>query len=162
MPRNTIYFQFLNGKGFLFTKKDKEMPIICVDGAAVSITVNGPQILATTEDVIPSATQNTFTVGGKPVLLEEDIAEWLAGFATDYDNPPFSGGKAEGDAISAPPPLTETSISTAGMATMDTVIEATLKVSSPGDGPNGSKDPVPTIMITIEFTDSAQTQLTGT
>ena len=137
------------------------MPIICVDGAAVAITVNGPQILATTESTIPSATGNTFTVGGKSVLLEKDIAEWLASFVTDYDKPPYSGGKAEGDAISSLN-LTVNSLSTAEMATMDTVIKATLKVSSPGNGPNGSKDGTPTINITVEFTDAAQTQLTGT
>lgn len=137
------------------------MPLVCVDGAEVSIAVKGPQVLAVTTDNIPSSTSNTFTVGGKSVLLEADIADWLAGFTTDYDNAAFSGGSAGGDAISGVADLTVDSISTDGMANMATVVSATLAVSSPANGPNGSKDPVGTINIEVTFTDAAQTQLTA-
>lgn len=137
------------------------MPLICVDGAEVTISVDGSQILATTTDNIPSSIQNTFSVEQKPVLLEEDIAQWLAGFVTDYDNPPYSGGVAQGDSISGVSNLTVNSISTEGIANMETVVKATLTVSTPGSGPNGTKDPVGTINIIVEFSNAAQTQLTA-
>ncbi|BFM48485.1 hypothetical protein [Marinomonas sp. THO17] len=138
------------------------MPLVCIDGTTVAISVDGPQVLAKTSDTVPSSTQNTLKVGGKSALLEADVADWLAGYATDYDNPPYAGGKAQGDTITGVSALTANSVSSAEIVKSDTVFNATLSVTTPGDGPNGSKDPVSTINIIVEITDPAQTQLKAT
>lgn len=66
-------------------------------------------------------------------------------------------------AIPSPPPnLTVNSISTKGIATMDTIVQATLKVTSPATESKHSKDGTPIINIKVEFTDPDQTQLTKT
>ena len=75
------------------------MPLICIDGTTVSITVDGPQKIAKTSDTVATSTMNTMKIDGKSILLEADLADWLSGYQTAYDHSSYSGGKAQGDAI---------------------------------------------------------------
>lgn len=56
------------------------MPLICIDGTTVSITVDGPQKIAKTSDTVPMLTMNTMKIDGKSILLEADLADWLSGY----------------------------------------------------------------------------------
>ncbi|MBQ4863483.1 hypothetical protein J8L98_17515 [Pseudoalteromonas sp. MMG013] len=136
------------------------MPLVCVDGAAIKITVNGAQQLVKTTDNIPSATKNKLSQGKKPVLTEDDVKQWLQKFQSNYDNAAFKGGIAMGKVISGKPNLTVKGKSKTALVTKDTKIMAMLQVSKPAQDPQGVPDPVPVINISIEFTDAAQTKLT--
>ncbi|MBE0370320.1 hypothetical protein [Pseudoalteromonas aurantia] len=136
------------------------MPLVCVDGAAIKITVNGAQQLVKTTDNIPSATKNKLSQGKKPVLTEDDVKQWLQKFQSNYDNAAFKGGIAMGKVISGKPNLTVKGKSKTALVTKDTKIMAMLQVSKPAQNPQGVPDPVPVINISIEFTDAAQTKLT--
>ena len=133
------------------------MPLICIDGTTVSISVDGPQTIAKTSDTVPSSTQNTMKIDGKSVLLEADFADWLSGYQTAYDHSSYSGGKAQGDSITSISSLTSKTFSTDKIVKADTVIKATLKVTAPATGSKNSKDPVSTINIIVEISDPAQT-----
>ncbi|MBD1583115.1 hypothetical protein [Pseudoalteromonas sp. S16_S37] len=136
------------------------MPLVCVDGAAIKITVNGAQQLVKTSDKIPSATKNKLSQGNKAVLVEDDVKQWLQKFQSNYDNAAFKGGIAMGKAISGKPNLTVKGKSKTGLVTKDTKIMALLQVSKPAQNPQGVPDPAPMINISIEFTDAGQTKLT--
>ncbi|MBQ4845288.1 hypothetical protein [Pseudoalteromonas sp. MMG005] len=136
------------------------MPLVCVDGAAIKITVNGAQQLVKTTDNIPSATKNKLSQGKKPVLTEDDVKQWLQKFQSNYDNAAFKGGIAMGKVISGKPNLTVKGKSKTALVTKDTKIMAMLQVSKPAQDPQGVPDPAPVINISIEFTDAAQTKLT--
>ena len=133
------------------------MPLICIDGTTVSITVDGPQKIAKTSDTVATSTMNTMKIDGKSILLEADLADWLSGYQTDYDHSSYSGGKAQGDSITGISNLTTKTFSSAQVVKADTVIKGTLKVTAPATDSKGSKDPVSTINVTIKITDPAQT-----
>lgn len=132
------------------------MPIVCIDGAEIKITVNGPQVLVKTTDNIPSATNNKLAIAGKPVLVEDDVRQWLSAFQTNYDNASYKAGMAQGNAITQPANVTVKGLSTKGMVTKDTKVGAILQVTAPGVDSLGVSDGVPIINIMIEFTDPAQ------
>ena len=136
------------------------MPLVCVDGAAIKITVNGAQQLVKTSDKIPTATKKKFSQGKKAVLTEDDVKQWLQKFQSNYDNAAFKGGIAMGKVISGKPNLTVKGKSKTALVTKDTQIMALLQISKPAQSPQGVPDPVPMINITIEFTDAGQTKLT--
>jgi len=100
---------------------------------------------------------NTMKIDGKSILLEADLADWLSGYQTAYDHSSYSGGKAQGDAITSISNLTTKTFSSAQVVKGDTVIKGTLKVTAPATDSKGSKDPVSTINVTIKITDPAQT-----
>lgn len=133
------------------------MPLICIDGTTVSISVDGPQKIAKTSDTVPSSTMNTMKIDGKSVLLEADLADWLSGYQTAYDHSSYSGGKAQGGSITGISKLTSKTFSSAQVVKTDTVIKGTLKVTKPATGSKNSKDPVSTINVTIKIADPAQT-----
>jgi hypothetical protein len=133
------------------------MPLICIDVTTVSITVDGPQTIAKTSDTVATSTMNTMKIDGKSILLEADLADWLSGYQTAYDHSSYSGGKAQGDAITSISNLTTKTFSSAQVVKGDTVIKGTLKVTAPATDSKGSKDPVSTINVTIKITDPAQT-----
>ncbi|WP_249348532.1 hypothetical protein [Pseudoalteromonas citrea] len=138
------------------------MPLVCVDGAAVKITVNGAQQLVKTTDNIPSATKNKLSQGKKAVLVVDDVKQWLQKYQSNYDNTAFKGGIAMGKAVSGKPNLTVKGKSKTALVTKDTVVMAILQVSKPAQDPQGVSDPVAVINITVEFTDPGQTKLTLT
>jgi hypothetical protein len=140
------------------------MEEVCVDSAMVEITAPDGQILVTTVANIPGGVEQKLTVGGKPVLVKQDVETWMASFVSNYDFAAFKAGMIQCSQLTKIEPLSEKLVTAnGGVVLANTEIEIMAKAAVPAVDPQGVADSASQAKVTLQvkFSNSGQQKISA-